>query len=117
MLREPDLGEARIADELRLKLGLRVSSRSVRKYLSDGRGPTHAGSEAALDDLRAESRKGHRGLLLLVVVTATFWVPLCFVVMEVATRWIVHHNVTAHPNAKWTLQQFREALPGDHRYR
>ena len=26
-------------------------------------------------------------------------------------------HVTAHPAAPWTLQQFREALPGDHAYR
>ena len=52
-----------------------------------------------------------------VVVTATFRVLYVFVVMEVATRRILHHHVTAHPTADWTLQQFREALPGDHPYR
>jgi transposase InsO family protein len=40
-----------------------------------------------------------------------------FVIMEVGTRRILHHNVTAHPTAEWTLQQFREALPDDHCYR
>ena len=33
--------------------------------------------------------------------------------MEVGTRRILHHNVTAHPTAEWTLPQFRETLPGD----
>jgi transposase InsO family protein len=114
----PIWGEARIADELRLKLGLRVSPRTVSKYLSEGRGPrrtpdpkqrwttfvrNHAKSIVACD--------------FFVVVTATFRVLYVFVVMEVRTRKIVHHNVTAHPTADWTLQQFREALPGDHVYR
>jgi putative transposase len=37
--------------------------------------------------------------------------------MDVRTRRIFHHNVTARPTAEWTLQQFREALLGDHPYR
>jgi transposase InsO family protein len=52
-----------------------------------------------------------------VVVTASFRILYVFVIMELGTRRILHHNVTAHPTAEWTLQQFREALPGDHPYR
>jgi len=37
-------------------------------------------------------------------------------VMEVGSRRILHYNVTAHPTADWTLQQFREAIPSDHGY-
>lgn len=43
--------------------------------------------------------------------------PYVFVIMDLGTRRILHHNVTAHPTAEWTLQQFREALPGEHAYR
>jgi putative transposase len=52
-----------------------------------------------------------------VVVTATFRLLYVFVVMEHATRRILHANVTAHPTAPWTLQQLREAIPADHSYR
>ncbi len=52
----------------------------------------------------------------LVSVTARFRVLYVLVVMEVGTRKILHCNVTAHPNATWTLQQFREAIPGDHQW-
>ena len=52
-----------------------------------------------------------------VVVTATFRLLYVFVVMEHATRRILHCNVTAHPTAHWTLQQLREAIPVDHGYR
>src|SRR5580658_9340409 len=30
-----------------------------------------------------------------------------------ATRRIAHFNVTTHPTADWTLQQFREAISGE----
>ena len=49
-----------------------------------------------------------------VVITATFRTLYVFVL--VGTR-MLHHNVTAHPTAEWTLPQFRETLPGDHAYR
>ena len=40
-----------------------------------------------------------------------------FVVMEIGSRRLVHINVTSHPTAAWTLQQFREVLAAPHLYR
>jgi transposase InsO family protein len=51
-----------------------------------------------------------------VVVTARFRILYVFLLMEVGTRRILHCNLTAHPTAEWTLQQFREAIPCDHVY-
>ena len=48
-----------------------------------------------------------------VTVTANFRLLYAFVIMEVGTRRIAHFNVTAHPTAVWTLQQFREAITGE----
>jgi hypothetical protein len=59
-LENPTWGQERIANELLLKLGLRVSHESRR---------------------------------------------------------LLHVNVTAHPTAQWTMQQFRDAIPADHPYR
>lgn len=50
----------------------------------------------------------------LVSVTPGFRVLYVFVVIDVGTRRIVHCNVTTHPSAMWTQQQFREAVPCDH---
>jgi hypothetical protein len=47
------------------------------------------------------------------VVTATFRVLYVFLAMEVGSRRLLHVNVTAHPTAAWTLQQFREILHED----
>ncbi len=50
-------------------------------------------------------------------VTASFRVLYVFVAMEIGSRRILHTNVTAHPTAEWTIQQFREFLAFDHPYR
>ena len=52
-----------------------------------------------------------------VVVTATFRIVYVFVVREVGTRRILHWNVTAHPTADWTAQQFRMIVRGDQAHR
>lgn len=65
-------------------------------------------------------RNHFQGILacdFFVTVTASFRVLYVFVVMEVGTRRITHFNVTAHPTADWTLQQFREIITGEEPYR
>jgi putative transposase len=52
-----------------------------------------------------------------VVVTATFRLVYVLVIMEIGTRRIRHCNVTLHPTAEWTLQQFRECVTGEEGYR
>jgi putative transposase len=120
MAREnPTWGEERIANELLLKLGLRVSPRTVRKYV-----PTrpHRGRYQHLPSQRWRTFvRNHAQAIVAcdfcVVVTATFRQLYVFVIMEHATRRILQVNVTAHPTARWTLQQLRAAVPANHRYR
>ena len=103
-------GEERIAAELLLKLGIRVSPRTVRRYMPPDIGPRkRVPSQRWMTFVRNHAR----GILasdFLVVVTACFRVLYVFVVLEVGTRKIVHFNVTDHPTADWTLQQFREVM-------
>jgi transposase InsO family protein len=110
-------GEERIANELKLKLGIRVSPRTVGKYLCSGRPVrTPDPKQRWLTFVR-----NHAEVIVacdfFVVVTATFRTLYVFVIMELGSRRILHHNVTAHPTPEWTAQQFREALSGGHAYR
>ena len=45
-----------------------------------------------------------------VTITASFRTLYVFIVLEVGTRRIVHWNVTEHPTAEWTVQQYLVAL-------
>ena len=120
MAREnPSWGEERIANELLLKLGLRVSPRTIRKYLPKRLHPRR-GKRATTQRWQTFVRNHAQAIVacdFCVVVTATFRLLYVFVVMEHATRRILHTNVTAYPTALWTLQQLREAIPADHTYR
>jgi len=52
-----------------------------------------------------------------VVVTATFRAVYVLLVLDIGTRRILHWNVTEHPTAEWTVQQFRSVLTGEEPYR
>ena len=108
-------GEERIASELSLKLGIYVSPRTVGKYWP--KPPGSVGRRRTFSQHWRTFVKNHaRGIVacdFLVAVTVRFQVLFVFLVMEVGSCRILHYNVTAHPTADWTLQQFREALPDD----
>ena len=119
MVREnPTWGEERVAAELSVKLRILVSPKTVRSYWpspSPPRGVRRTSSQHWKTFIH-----NHADLVacdFLVAATARFRVLYVFVVMEVGSRRILHCNVTAHPTAGWTVQQFREAFPGDHHYR
>ena len=114
----PIWGQERVADELSLKLGILVSPRTVKKYWPEGvsSGPRRVSSQRWKTFVH-----NHASALVAcdfaTVVTATFRRLYVLVVMEIGSRKILHCNVTAHPTAEWTAQQFREAIPSDHSYR
>ncbi len=112
----PSWGEERIANELLLKLGIRVSPRTVRKYMPL-RPPGHPRGDQSWSTFLRNHASAILACDFCVVVTATFRLLYVLIVIEHQTRRIVHCNVTAHPTAAWTLQQLREAIPSDHRYR
>ncbi len=112
----------RIANELQLGLGVRVSPQTIRRYLpaddprrrrmrrrprNDQRWSTfvhnHARKTVACD--------------FVVTMTTSLRSIYIFVVMEIESRRILHINATSHPTAAWTAQQLRDALAGDATHR
>src|SRR5262245_66128484 len=102
----PTWGEERIANELLLKIGIQISPRTVRRYMPDGPGRSKAPSQRWMTFVRNHA-KAIIAADFFVVVTATFRFVYVFVVMDIATRRILHLNVTRHPTSEWTVQKFR----------
>ena len=113
----PTWGEERIASELLLKLGIAVSPRTVRRYMRRP-APSRPGSSP---QTWSTFVRNHAAEILacdfFVSVTATFRLVFVFVVMEIGTRRLLHWNITEHPTAEWTKQQFRSFVVGDEPYR
>jgi putative transposase len=112
----PTWGEERIADELSVKLGIRVSPRTVRKYLKGSR-PRGTTDGQRWSTFVRNHAKSIVACDFFVSVTASFRVLYVFVAMEIGSRRILHCNLTPYPTAEWTIQQFREFLAFDHPYR
>ena len=115
--RESVGGEERIANELLVKLGIRVSPRTVGKYM-----PKRPPGRPRGDQRWSTFLKNHAKAILacdfFVVVTVTYRLLYVFVVIEHGTRRLAHVNVTANPSADWTLQQLRAVVgdEGAHQY-
>jgi hypothetical protein len=99
-------GAERIRGEL-LKLGIRVSKRTIQRYMPKVRRKS--------SQTWATFLKNHAGEIWgcdFTVVHDLLFRPLyIFVVMELHTRRIVHTAVTRSPTDDWTAQQLREATP------
>ena len=115
----PIWGEERIANELLLKLGLRVSPRTVRKYM-----PKRPPGRPRGDQRWSTFLRNHAGAIVacdsFVAVTATFRILHVFVVIEHGSRRLVRVAVTAHPSAGCITStcwrpQWRDRVNAGHR--
>jgi transposase InsO family protein len=107
-------GAERIRGEL-LKLGIKVSKRTIHRYLP----PETAPSTSPSNQNWGTFLRNHADQIWSCDFTQTynlFFAPLfVFVIIELSSRRIVHTAVTAHPTDAWVAQQLREATPwGEH---
>lgn len=103
-------GAERIRGEL-LKLGIRMSKRTIQRYLPKKRQSTR--------QTWATFLKNHSGDIwacdFTVMYDLLFRPIFIFVILELKTRLIIHSAVTRSPSGAWTAQQLREATPwGSH---
>ena len=99
-------GAERIRGEL-LKLGIRVSKRTIQKYLNRHGIPRPRGTSWATF-LRAH---GHEiwACDFLQVYDLLFRPIFAFFIIDLTSRRVVHSAVTRSPSSAWVAQQLREA--------
>src|ERR1700694_3188414 len=100
----PLWGEERIANELLLKLGLRVSPRTIRKYMPK-RPPGRPRGDQRWSTFLSNHAQAIVACDFFVSVTATFRLFYVLVLIAHGSRRLLHFNVPPHPTAAWTLQQ------------
>jgi len=101
-------GAERIRGEL-LKLDIRVSKRTIQKYMKQLR-PKQARGQSWKTFLRNHAA----GVWAcdFLQVTDLFFRPLfAFFIIELKSRKVIHVNVTRSPTDLWVAQQLREATP------
>ncbi len=101
-------GAERIRGEL-LKLDIRVSKRTIQKYMRQIR-PKRAHGQTWKTFLRNHATEVWACDFLQV--TDLFFRPLfAFFIIELKSRKVIHVNVTRTPTDLWVAQQLREATP------
>lgn len=110
----PNWSAGRIARELRTKLGLRVDTNTLRRYMPQS--PIRRGGPRG-DQRWSTFIRNHAKTIVACDFAVTMRAGLStlyiLVVIELESRRILHINVTDHPTAEWTTQQLREAIPAD----
>ena len=102
----PTWGSPRIHGEL-LKLGIKISERTVARLIPKKRNPPSQTWRTFLDN----HVKDLVSIDFFVVPTATFRILFVLVVLAHDRRRVVHFNVTDHPTARWTGEQLIQAFP------
>jgi len=101
-------GAERIRGEL-LKLDIRVSKRTIQKYMKQVR-PKRARGQSWKTFLHNHAKDVWACDFLQV--TDLFFRPLfAFFIIELKSRKVIHLNVTRSPTDLWAAQQLREATP------
>ncbi|MDQ7818053.1 MAG: integrase core domain-containing protein [Melioribacteraceae bacterium] len=102
----PLWGIPRIHGEI-LKLGFYISESTVQRYIPKKTGRTSGQRWKTF-------LKNHASEIIsidfLTVPSINFMLLYVLVFLSHERRKIIHFNVTAHPNAEWTIQQLRNAF-------